>query len=70
MNQAQDSSAPRRLDWCECSDPGCPAHLGLSSCAREGADILYRIDMEDETGTAMCEACAADAFESGVFYAE
>jgi hypothetical protein len=45
MTQAQDPSAPRRLDWCECSDPGCPVHFGISACDKEGADILYRIDM-------------------------
>jgi len=29
--------------------------------------ILYRVDMEDVTGTAFCEACADDAFASGLF---
>jgi len=29
--------------------------------------ILFRVDMEDETGTAMCEECADDALDSGVF---
>lgn len=52
---------------CECSDPGCP-------CAVSGhsGDIttLYRVDMEDRTGTLMCETCGDDAFESGVFTSE
>ena len=52
---------------CECSDPGCQAHKGKSACRRTGFDILYRIDMDDETGTVMCEACADDAFSSGMF---
>jgi hypothetical protein len=28
---------------------------------------LYRVDMEDETGTPMCESCGGDALDSGVF---
>ena len=28
---------------------------------------LRRVDMEDRTGTVFCEACGADAMESGVF---
>lgn len=53
---------------CECSDPGCPEHKGKSRCSYTGeVMLLYRIDMEDKTGSAMCEKCASDAFESGVF---
>lgn len=53
---------------CECSDPRCPACAGR---CRERADtILYRIDMRDITGTAMCEPCAEDALDSGLFRAE
>ena len=54
-------------DACECSDPGCPVHKGISSCSRLAITVLYRVDMEDRTGTAMCEGCASDAFESGLF---
>lgn len=28
---------------------------------------LYRVDMEDRTGTAFCDLCANDAEESGLF---
>lgn len=52
---------------CECADPGCRVHSGKSACGKPSATILYRVDMEDETGTAFCEECASHAFESGVF---
>lgn len=52
---------------CECADSGCKAHKGQSDCLVKGYTILYRIDMEDETGTVMCEACTDDAFSSGLF---
>jgi len=55
---------------CECSDPGCPAHNGVSSCEAMAKITLYRVDMEDRTGTAMCDDCADDAFASGVFSSE
>jgi len=52
---------------CECSDPGCPHHKGKDICTRRGYDILFRSDMEDETGTVFCADCADDAFTSGLF---
>jgi len=52
---------------CECADPGCTVHRGMSDCLNMSYDILYRVDMHDETGTAMCEHCADDAFASGLF---
>ena len=52
---------------CECADPGCPAHKGVSDCAAKTACVLFRVDMDDETGTAMCEACAEDALKYDVF---
>ena len=55
---------------CECSDPGCPAHSGVSECSRRGVVTVYRIDMEDESGTRMCRACSEDAMDSGVFTAK
>ena len=45
---------------CECSD-------GHSSCELLATTILYRTDMTDRTGTAMCEACANNAFDCGLF---
>lgn len=52
---------------CECTDPGCPKHPGKSSCPNYAKGIVYRVDMEDETGTWMCKRCKEDALESGVF---
>lgn len=52
---------------CECSDSGCTAHRGKAYCNKKANTILYRIDMEDETGVSFCNACADDAMESGVF---
>ena len=50
---------------CECSDPGCPCCHG--QCGREATSILYRVDMQDESGVAFCPGCGDDAMESGVF---
>lgn len=52
---------------CECSDPMCP-HPGMpKACTRISNTKVYRVDMEDREGTLMCEVCASDAMESGVF---
>ena len=50
---------------CECSDPACPNCEGR--CTMPSDVILYRVDMDDETGTAFCEECAEDAYKSGLF---
>lgn len=52
---------------CECRDPGCPMHKPKSTCTKKARRKVFRIDMEDETGTRMCNGCADDALESGVF---
>lgn len=54
---------------CECSDNGCPVNHGSKTqgCQNKATTILYRIDMEDVTGTAFCDDCAEDAFASGLF---
>ena len=53
---------------CECSDPGCPAHEGVSECTNEASSTVRRIDMEDGTTTfEFCQECTEDALESGVF---
>lgn len=52
---------------CECCDDRCLEHKGRDRCHHQATDILYRVDMNDETGTAMCDACADDAFSSDVF---
>lgn len=54
-------------NWCACCDPGCPHHEGQSRCFHHGTIVVYRVDMEDETGTNMCNGCANDALESDVF---
>jgi len=42
---------------------------GNLECPRKHAKVtVYRSDMEDRTGTPMCNGCANDALESGVFY--
>jgi hypothetical protein len=53
---------------CECSDPGCPECGG--ECSHHSTETLYRIDMEDESGTQFCDQCSADAMDSGVFTTE
>lgn len=63
----EDAMAEKR---CECHDKGCPAHQGADECNSTSRITLYRIDMEDHTGTPMCDYCADDAFESGVFAAK
>ncbi len=56
---------------CECYDMGCKAHAGSSVCEATGRTrVLYRVDMEDHTGTAMCPGCRADAELSGLFDTE
>ena len=56
-----------RVHKCQCADPGCPVHDGRSRCNRNATTTMYRIEVEDETGTPMCDGCALDASESGVF---
>ncbi len=52
---------------CECLDIGCPIHEGTSCRTIGHTWTLYRIDMEDVTGTRMCDPCSNDAMESGLF---
>jgi hypothetical protein len=61
------SGVPGDRNKCECADPGCPIHPKVSDCRNLAATILYRIDMEDNTGSLMCEGCAEDAMLSGLF---
>jgi hypothetical protein len=51
-------------DICECSDPGCWCN---GHCARAALILLYRVDMNDESGVYFCEQCADDALDSGLF---
>src|SRR5215831_10164032 len=64
-----EARTPRRTR-CECSDPGCPVKHGSKDCGKRTAGKVYRVDMEDRTGTAMCNACLEDAMDSGVFTTE
>ena len=55
------------IEKCECTDPGCGCG---GKCHGLGEYRLYRIDMEDKTGTGMCDSCSDDASDSGVFRVE
>lgn len=50
---------------CQCSDPGCPHCQG--SCRADAVTVVFRIDMRDRIGHPMCDKCADDCVESGVF---
>ena len=52
---------------CECADPGCSHHEGISECKDTANTIIYRVDMEDSSGTLMCDDCANDETQSGLF---
>jgi hypothetical protein len=52
---------------CECWDHSCPVHLERLGCVNTATETLFRVDMQDESGTGFCEACGDDAFESGLF---
>jgi hypothetical protein len=53
---------------CECSDPGCPEHKGSETCRNRPTTIVKRIDMGTPAAKFhMCEGCASDALDSGVF---
>ena len=55
---------------CECSDQNCPVHPGRSQCDSEMTVTLFRVDTDDQTGTARCDGCARDAVDSGLFVTE
>jgi hypothetical protein len=57
----------KKMMPCECADPGCPIHPGLSHCEKRAEVTLRRADMEDWSGVRFCADCADDAMESGVF---
>lgn len=59
--------ARSKVHACECSDPGCPVHKGRDCDHVERGRVLYRVDMEDRTGTYFCPACQEDAYDSGLF---
>lgn len=49
---------------CECHDVGCTC---AGQCHTHAVTTLFRIDMDDWTGTRFCQDCADDAAESGCF---
>lgn len=51
---------------CEYWDPECP-HGHKGNGHKGGVRMLYRVDMNDETGILMCDTCQEDAFDSGLF---
>ena len=55
---------------CECSEQNCPVHPGRSQCDSEMTVTLFRVDTDDQTGTARCDGCARDALDSGLFVTE
>jgi hypothetical protein len=67
MQTGKDKNPGKRVQ-CECGDPGCPVHKGTSNCPNLSSRKVFRSDMEDRSGTRMCNACADDAMDSGVFY--
>lgn len=54
------------IQTCECTDPDCRAGHG-SDCLSFPTVKLARYDYADATERVMCEPCAIDALESGVF---
>jgi hypothetical protein len=53
------------LGGCLCTDPLCPHCHGR--CTDQANCVVYRSDMQDETGTQMCYFCSEDALNSGCF---
>lgn len=54
---------------CGCADSGCKVHTPRPNCVNGANTILYRVDMDDASGTLMCDDCANDATMSGLFTA-
>ena len=62
------SAIPGDYKHCECADTGCPIHPGKACDAiTNEVSLLYRVDMEDNSGVLFCSECAGEAQESGVF---
>ncbi len=59
-NRTADEDAE---EVCECEDPGCACG---GTCAEDATMTLQRIDM-DGAAVRLCDDCAGDASESGVF---
>ena len=64
MSEASEITATDTA--CECADKGCPMHKG-SECSAVATCGVMRTDMGPNSGPWMCEGCADDALEPGVF---
>jgi hypothetical protein len=67
LSRLLEEEKPESGQKCGCSDSGCSAHKDKPACTEEAKTILYRIDLDDEYGTAFCDKCAKDALDSGVY---
>lgn len=56
------------MPTCECRDTSCPYCHG--QCQNKPEFTLFRVDMEDRTGTLMCDDCAKDAADTGLYRSE
>lgn len=52
---------------CECYDTGCEHAQTEIVCKARATMTLFRIDQQDETGSDVCDTCADDALQSGLF---
>lgn len=59
-NVADGTPAPK----CECADRECACG---GNCNHQSVTTLFRVDMDDSTGTAFCDRCASDAMDCGLF---
>lgn len=56
---------------CECADIECLSENrgGCSPCGKPATVALRRVDWHEDSPLFMCEGCAEDALESGLFEA-
>jgi hypothetical protein len=52
---------------CECCDHYCPAHEGRD-CAADSTTTLDRVDWVAGSTLRVCDACADDMMDSGIFH--
>ncbi len=52
---------------CQCADPGCTCE---GQCEENAEYLLTRVDMDDVSGTLMCDECSTDAVDTGLFNCE
>jgi len=60
-------TGPRPI-YCKCADPGCGQCCGGRKPHSPGRPTrVYRVDMDDTTGSLFCSGCAQDALDCGMF---